>query len=179
MRIIGLDLSLTATGVADSHGAPQLIKPRTKGHERLEQIAGAVDSIVLVGNTMSDTADLVVVEGPSFGSEGSAYHQLAGLWWLITHNLWTARIPYAVVSPQARAKYATGKGNAGKDAVLAAVVRRFPALEVNDNNVADAVVLMAMGCDRAGVPLVDMPAVNREALAKVDWPPLLCLDGAA
>jgi crossover junction endodeoxyribonuclease RuvC len=170
-RVVGLDLSLTATGVAVSDGTPYLIKSRTKGHERLAQIARDIDNAV-AGGYLQDPgrAQLVVVEGPSFGSRGSAYHQLAGLWWLVAHNLWAAGIPYAVVSPTARAKYATGKGNAGKDAVLAAVVRRYPQIEISDNNAADAWVLMAMGCDYLGEPLSEMPAAHREALAKVAWP---------
>lgn len=166
VRVVGLDLSLTATGVADSDGTAGVIKPRIKGHDRLDFINDAIAQHV----TGDPAAGLVLVEGPSFGSQGSAYHQLAGLWWLVVHGLWKAEIPYAVVSPQARAKYATGRGNAGKDAVLASVVRRYPMVEINDNNVADAWVLMAMGLDWLGRPLCSVPAVNREALAKVEWP---------
>ncbi|NUS59160.1 MAG: hypothetical protein HOV66_30530, partial [Streptomycetaceae bacterium] len=67
-------------------------------------------------------------------------------------------------------KYATGKGNAGKDEVLAAVVRRYPDVEVSNNNEADALVLRAMGCDHLGQPLAVVPQTHRAALDKVAWP---------
>jgi crossover junction endodeoxyribonuclease RuvC len=176
-RVVGLDLSLTATGVADNSGAVRIIKTKLTSHDRLRHINDAVLELVCSYHGDGRRADLVVVEGPSYGSQGSSYHQLAGLWWLLTHSLWRAALPYAVVSPQARAKYATGKGNAGKDAVLAAVVRRYPQVEISDNNAADAWVLMAMGCDYLGEPLAEMPAAHREALAKVAWPTAAPPDG--
>lgn len=52
-------------------------------------------------------------------------------------------------------------------------MRRFPDVEINDNNAADAFVLMAMGLDWLGRAPAVMPAVNRTALDAVKWPDLL------
>ncbi len=167
-KVVGLDLSLTSTGVACAwpRGAydTSRIKPgeKLRGHQRLALL---LDRIGLVATDV----DLVVVEGPAFGAKGSAYHQLAGLWWMATHELWKRDVPLAVASPAAVKQYATGRGTAGKDDVLMAVARRFPDFN-GGNDEADALVLAAMGADWFGMPLVTIPAAHRKALDKVEWP---------
>ncbi len=171
MRVTGLDLSLTATGIArvESGDGRELttvdvVKPSMRGHERLDLIVGEVLKAV-------DGADLITVEGPSYGSKGDAAHQIAGLWWLVTHALWEVRsAPVAVITPGALKKYATGKGGAPKDAVLMAVARRFPQVELRDNNGADALVLAAMGARRLGCPIDDLPKTHLAAMDGVPWP---------
>jgi crossover junction endodeoxyribonuclease RuvC len=168
-RIIGLDLSLTSTGIAtaESGGAfVRRVQPKGKtGHDRLEYLRHQV---------MMDAfpADLVVIEGPSYASAArSKYaHEAAGLWWLVAHSLWADRRRVAIVPPASRAKYATGKGNAAKDAVLLAAARRYPHVDIDGNDQADALILAAMGADHLGHPLAPVPATHRAALAAVDWP---------
>lgn len=78
--------------------------------------------------------------------------------------------PIVIITPSQRAKYATGKGNASKDAVLLAVARRYPTVEVTDNNEADALVLAAMIARLAGRPIeTSLPQTHLDALAKVRW----------
>jgi crossover junction endodeoxyribonuclease RuvC len=171
-RIVGIDVSLTSTGLAGPDGIRRIT---SKGHRgdsladrsaRLQYIARVIEPYVY-------GVDLVVIEQPAYNTPGGSTHDRSGLWWLIVDRIHSLDLPAPVVevSPTARAKYATGKGNAGKDAVLAAVVRRYGHLaDIDGNDVADAFVLRAMGMDAAGHPLVEVPAVNREALAKVAWP---------
>lgn len=167
-KVIALDLSLTATGVASSAGWTDTLKPPAKlrGHERMAWLRERI-----LDHTRG--ADLVVVEGPSYGNQGaqrqSGHHERAGLWWLITHALWTAKVPTAVAPPASVKKYATGSGNASKDQVLLAVSRKFPSFE-GDNNSADALVMCALGTDWLGVPMVTMPQAHRVALGGVSWP---------
>lgn len=172
--IIGLDLSLTATGIATMDKASKLdvhtVTTRKTGHERLNHILDTIEDRV---GGYERAWDLVVVEGASYASQGSARWQLAELHGLVKHQLWLQSLPYVLVAPQARAKYATGRGNAGKDEVLLAVDRRYGHLiRVGDNNSADALVLVAMAADHYGQPLATVPQINREALAKVEWPDL-------
>lgn len=175
-RVIGLDLSLSCTGVAGP-GWTDTIKPPSKvrGPERLDWIrARIVDSYLTA-------VDLVVIEGPSYGSQSrgqAGHHERAGLWWLVTHMLWRTGRPYAVVSPAARAKYATGKGIAGKADVVREVTRRFDWFAGGEDE-ADALVLMAMGRDWLGAPLVAVPQTHRAALDKAQWPDMPVLRGAA
>ena len=96
-------------------------------------------------------------------------HQLAGLWWIVTHSLWARRIPFAVVPPTTLKKYATGSGASRKDDVLRECTRRFPWF-TGDNNAADAAWLAAMAADHHGRPMTVVPQRQRDSLAAVQWP---------
>lgn len=169
---IGLDLSLTGTGIASSAGWTRVLRPPVgaRGHTRLAWIRQQVL------DALPAYPALVVVEGPSYGNQGAArqsgHHERAGLWWLVTHTLWKRDIDYAVASPAARAKYATGKGNADKAAVVREVTRRFDWFTGGEDE-ADALVLAAMGADWLGHPIADVPKTHAEALTKVAWPEAL------
>ncbi len=167
MRILGVDPSLTSTGLATVDGGCDSIKTNPRDWpddlQRLRYIAHTI-----LGRAFSANVDVVVMEGLAFASRTGKASDRAGLHWLIRDRL-ERRYPVVIVPPTTRAKYATGKGNAGKDAVLIAVVQRFP-IYVSDNNEADAVVLLAMGLDHYGTPLAAVPAVNRTALQAVTWP---------
>jgi crossover junction endodeoxyribonuclease RuvC len=173
--IVGLDLSLTSTGIVavDEGGgiAQRRLRPKTNGLQRLDYIVSEI--AIHCGGLFAAPPDLVVIEGPAFGAKGAAYHQLAGLWWLIRHKLWTMRLPVAVASPPEVKKYATGKGNAGKDEVLACAVRRFPQVpaDVLNNDIADALWLAAMGARHLGHPIDTVPTAHHTALDKVGSPP--------
>jgi crossover junction endodeoxyribonuclease RuvC len=171
-HITGLDLSLTSTGFAaicgDKVELVTITPGKRTGHERLEYLFDEI-------RIRTFDADLVVIEGPSYGSDYGKAHERAGLWWLVAHVLWGARIPYVVVSPAQVKKYATGYGGgpkSGKDKVLAAVIRRYADVPVDGNDQADALVLAAMAADHYGDPLAAVPQANRAALAAVEWPAL-------
>ena len=176
-QVVGLDLSLTSTGLACNHlGDPHAYVRTIKstGHkgdswtDRLRRLSTLTDRIL---ENIPDGA-LVMLEAPSYGSQTGAQHDRSGLWWLVFDalTLYGGRI-VVPVAPTARAKYACGKGNGGKDAVLAAVVRRYPLIEVEGNDQADAVALMAMGNRLAGKPIDDpMPQANLEPMQKLEIP---------
>jgi Holliday junction resolvasome RuvABC endonuclease subunit len=175
-RVTALDLSLTGTGIchiADSQVRHlETVKTKVTGHQRMQEIGYAI------GRWTGDLINphLVVIEGPSYGSQGgqSGHHERAGLWWITAHRLWRNGVPYAVISPNARAKYATGKGNANKAEVLTAAIKRWGHLvDIGDDNQADALILAAMACDHLESPLAPVPAVNRAALVGVTWPDLM------
>lgn len=170
-HVVGLDLSLTSTGCAwinvvdgAHHVEVERWRPPSRGHLRLDYLMEQV-GLAVAGAT------LVVLEGPSFGSVGAGSHDRAGLWWLVAHHLWTRRLDYAVVPPMSRAMYGAGRGNAAKDDVLAAVIRRYPDVPVAGNDQADALILAAMGVRHLGHPLErELPQVNLRAMDKIVWP---------
>lgn len=162
-RVLGVDLSLTSTGIAGPGWVDRLVPFGLSGLPRLRWLRDAVLDRV------DDGVDLVVVEGLAYSRTTGKAAERAGLWHLVVERL-DLMVPWAQVSPTARAKYATGKGNAPKDAVLAAVVRRFPGVPVSGNDEADALVLAAMGLDHLGCPPVVMPAAHRAVLGGVVWP---------
>ncbi|MEU2013078.1 hypothetical protein [Nocardia sp. NPDC019302] len=173
--VVGLDLSLTSTGIAI---APPRTRPACgtigsagkKGdswatrYRRLGDLAGRIIVAVPEGA-------LVVMEAPSYGSVTGSQHDRSGLWWMVFDLLAGTTRTVLPVEPTVRAKYATGKGNAGKDAVLAAAVRRYADINITGNDTADAVVLMAIGCRLLGAPIDDpMPMANLAALDKLTLP---------
>jgi hypothetical protein len=181
-RVVGLDLSLSATGIASNLGwvhtvasepPPTPRDPRTGKptpatlDQRRERLAAIAVEVI----SMCTSADLVVIEGPSYASSGSGTWDRAGLWWLVVHGLLAQQHTVALVPPSNRMKYATGKGRIAKEAVFAAVIRRYPDVEVSNNNEADAWVLAAMGARSLGHPVEQsLPLAHLEAMDKVTWP---------
>lgn len=170
-RVVGLDLSLTATGIADSDGSVGTIKTKLRGCERLawiaEQVANAIDSAA--DSWVGGAWPLVVIEDYAFSRADAHSHQVGELGGVIRLQLHEAEVPWVAVVPSSLKKYATGKGNANKAAMLQAAWQRL-GYEGTDDNEADALWLRAMGLDALGHPLVALPAVNRAALEKVAWP---------
>jgi DNA polymerase III epsilon subunit-like protein len=165
-RVIGLDLSLTCTGVAGAGWTDHIRPKKLTGHPRL---AFLVDQAV----TFIRGADLVVIEGPSFGGGVKHRHEdLAGLRVMVRHACWRNGVPYALVPPSCRSLYAAGKGNASKPEVLAAVAERYGiqpdgAARFDE---ADAYTLTAMGLHFLGQPLAPVPDHNAGGLTGCQWP---------
>lgn len=177
--VVGLDLSLTSTGYAviDADNTPHVrtgtIVSKGAKDATLRQRSDRSRSLLRKVLDVALRADLVVIEGPSFGqSRQSGTHDRAGLWWLVVDELLHSGLSAEVVEvPPATLKtYATGKGNASKDQVLAAVVRRYIQVDVAGNDDADALVLAAMGARFLGQPIDDMPQTHLRAMEKVAWP---------
>lgn len=180
MQITGLDLSLTATGIArlaiadeEHHRDDWILEAVTvtsTGHrsdtyaqraERLEQLKATIV------REATDT-DLVVIEGPSYGSAGSGTWDRAGLWWLVVGWL-TGTVPVAIVPPTTLKTFAAGKGTASKEAMAVALYKRTLEECGNDNEV-DAAWLAFAGAQWAGRGVVDLPEAQGKALEKAQWP---------
>ena len=175
MKILALDLSLTATGFAttypvfndadrvqrDVHSGT--IEPRRmSGMPRLRYIRDLVLSL-------ARDADVVVLEGYAFGVQRQAGARAIGeLGGVVRLALFEAERPVAEVPPASLKLFACGAGNAAKDAMLASAIRQL-GYEGHDHNVSDALFLLAMGRCAYGL---DVPsnAHQRRALEKIQWP---------
>jgi crossover junction endodeoxyribonuclease RuvC len=171
MMVVGLDLALIRTGVAvvNIGQGPTTCtcfhfdSTPVRGHERLQKIQTAVWE-------ETEQADLVVMEGLAYAAPDSR-RALAGAWWLVQHMLWAEGKPVAVVPPATLKQYATGRGNAKKPEVMAAVnSEAFPYFRTRDDNAADAAVLAAMGARAKGQPVDRVPVAQQAALLKSEWP---------
>jgi Holliday junction resolvasome RuvABC endonuclease subunit len=170
---VGLDLSLTSTGVAVIPGDQiRVVRvtskpvPKATSDDTAFRLDGIVDGIL--AHIPASDATFVAVEGPSFGSSGSAAHVLGGLWWMVRHALRVEGLDVVIVPPSVVKKYATGKGNAPKDQVLAAVIRRYPDVNVTGNDEADALVLAAIRARHTGHPIEEtLPVAQASAAEKV------------
>lgn len=165
MKFCALDLSLTATGVATSEGVVTTLRSPAKGAERLDQVQRETLRIC-------QGADLVVIEGYSFGSKFSRGHAAGELGGVVRLGLHRAHVPFAVVPPASLKMYATGKGNARKEEMLQAAFQRLGYTGA-ENDEADASWLLQMALayyrqDGA----VDVPQKHQKALRKIDWPDL-------
>lgn len=173
MNTIGLDLSLTATGLANSNGETQLIGragvTRMPMRDRIRALKELRSDIVYWISVRMP--DLVAIELPTFSTSATGSIERHYLYLDVIDGLLMRSIPVAEVASSSRIKYATGKGVGGKNAVVDAVARRLPMFETGGNdNECDAAILCAMAADHLGEPLAVMPVLHREALAKVRWP---------
>lgn len=163
-RVLGLDLSITATGMCHPDGTTTTISTNAKdGDRRLVTIADRVLRAVMAG------VALAVIEGPVVRSSaavtiGMVHGAVRGL--LIRHG-----VPYVVVAPATLKAYATGRGNADKTAMAMAAYKRA-GREFADDNQVDAAWLRWAALDWYGQPEFDLPKAQRDRLDKVTWPDL-------
>lgn len=167
MNILALDLSLTSTGWARYAGGAfeqGLLEPNgRRGYDRLGWIRAEVLGLAA-------GADLVVIEGYSYGSKGRAILDQAELGAVVRMALRDLGYTWVEVPPAVLKKYATGRGNAGKEEVLVEAVRRLGYGGAR-NDEADALWLLEMALDHYGLRSESrVPKAQREALFKVQWP---------
>lgn len=177
--VIGLDIALVTSGVAGPGWADHFRTGDRRGETRLLRI---VESAA----TFYRNADFAVIEGASFGSALQTGHdEMAAARWMIRCDLHRRGIPFAVVPPDSRTIYATGRAR-HKDAQtghkltakqVKGLVRTEASLRYGVEftgtaryDEADAYVLMAMGMDWLGYPLAEVPKTHARALKGVAWP---------
>ncbi|UVK63772.1 RuvC-like resolvase [Gordonia phage PullumCavea] len=184
--VIGLDLSLTSTGIATLTYDP------TNGDHtvQLQTITSSP-----TGKTLTDRetrltrlrqtivgacrgADLVCVEGPSFGSNNSGTWDRGGLWWLVVTGLARLDVPSVEVPPATVKKFACDKGNGGKADVAAGITRLWPNEYPHGDDQMDALTLasiaLVLSVPRVTADTIGMPfrvlERHRQAIAKVLLP---------
>ena len=163
--VVGLDLSLTSTGV--SFGSSQYtIVSNSVGVERLNDISRHVAEL-FVGLEFP----VAVIEGYSFGSRNSQSHSIGELGGVVKLTLFGLGVPFVVVPPTVRAKFATGKGNASKSEVVSAVSARTGIVWSGKgaDDKCDAWVLEEIGLFHFGRARFVWPQSHVEALEKVDF----------
>lgn len=180
MKVVGLDLSLTSTGVAvaTQDGAiTDRITTKPTPNATLRDRVARLGMMASLTCDHAKGADLIVIEQPAYSRTGGSTHDRSGLWWLVVGKL-SGLYPVVEVAPTCRSRYATGRGNASKDDVLSAVIRRYPHVDVNGNDEADALILAAMGARHLGHPLERpglkpmhaLPTPHLKAMDAVHWP---------
>jgi Holliday junction resolvasome RuvABC endonuclease subunit len=166
MNIIGLDLSLTATGVALPNGTTVTINgPAELGDQRLYNLAATLHSMMEPYGRI----DLAVLEDLPIHGRGAG---LTGMVQGVTRLLLIQeQIPYALAAAASLKKYATGNGGASKADMRMALYQRA-GHDIHDDNQVDAWWLRHAGMDWYGTPEITMPAVQRAGLTKIRWPDL-------
>lgn len=172
MQIMGLDLSITRTGVALPDRTTLAVVPpkQVTGDDRLEYFA---DHIGLAARTAR--VDLVVIEGLGGLYKGEAARTMPMMHGAIRLELKRHRLPYMLLSPSSLKKFATGNGGADKTAMALAALKRL-GREYRTNDECDADWLRVAGrtvyglgeygsgYGEAGGRLLSLPQAHLEAL---------------
>jgi len=181
---VGLDLSLTSTGVAIGDDTLTIDGSALRGVRRLVYIRDRIAEI-LTNHPLDPEhpAPLVaIIEGYSFASRNSHAHALGELGGVVRVLLHELSIPVIEVPPTSRAKFATGKGNAGKSEVVSSISARTGRLWLGPGNEdrCDAWILQEMAFTYMGCPRHNWPATHLVALDKIDWDlmPMPATEGA-
>lgn len=189
MRILGIDSSLTATGLArfdvSNHGlrgegnttvfhsdlavatvgAPKPGKDKSKVAltRRVKRLLEGIDPAF-------EGVDAVGIEGLAYSAGNANAWMLAYVWGRVIELAGDHGLPVTVVATSARAKFAVGKGSGpgtDKDHVLAAAIKAFPGADVSSNNEADAAWVGAAVCHQVGMPVLPVTKYRLEVLEKL------------
>lgn len=163
--VVGLDLSMTATGIAHGTGYGETVVSNpaaSLGDQRLWVHAIAIRSI-------ARGAALAVIEDVP-PAQAQAIKVLSMVHGAARVALLSIRVPYALIPPSTLKLYATGRGNASKDDMAEAAARRAGGIKFRTSDECDAWWLRAAGLWRLGYPIVTVPAEQCAALVKVRWP---------
>lgn len=165
-RVLGLDLSLTSTGVARTDGTTYRIKTRAAdGDRRLVVIRDRIRA-----ELEQLPPDLAVVEDLPRHAMGAGI--TAMVHGIVRAELVEAGVPYALVVAATLKSYACDHGRAEK-AQMAAAAYLAAGIRFDDDkggDRCDAWWLRAAGLDHLGVPEVVLPQAQRDRLLKVRWP---------
>lgn len=198
MRVVGLDISTTSTGIAviglggrttarvsrvrtSPAETPEGVRPSLQQrHERFMEIEAGVIA-ALSRDAGLGPISLVVVEGPSYLSTGFAQHDISGNWHRVVRAVLAWGLPVAEVSPGQVKLYATGSGathgknKVTKQHVINAVRGNYPSAiseQAKQTDKADALILAAIGCRRLGHPIEVSPLSEKQVGVVHDlrWP---------
>lgn len=170
-KIIGLDLSLTSTGVAKLDvlsGGCDLASISTEHVTSTFRGVRRLARLYTILEVRCAGAELVVIEGYSMGSRNSQSFSIGELGGVIRLMLYGANIPTVVLPPTSLKKFATGSGIAQKPAMVLALFKKW-GIERTQDDEADAALLAIAGAyllDKPGLP--PLTALQRDALTKAE-----------
>jgi Holliday junction resolvasome RuvABC endonuclease subunit len=167
-RIIGLDLSIAGTGIADMDGVTSTLKLKAAlGDQRLDIIARAVNVATMAAFPWR--AELAVIEDLPTHAHGAGITGMVH--GAVRTELIRLGVRYVTVPPASLKKFATGKGNSDKVGMALAALKRLGA-EFADDNQCDAAWLRVMGLAAYGRCPVELPQAQTAALSVIEWPQL-------
>ena len=175
---VGLDLSLTSTGIGiiDLNSGTAYTRAVRSSGKKTDTLAMQVARIQdLTDNIVDSVAvcdpELVVVESAAFSTrKDSSAHRRAGLWWSVVGELHIQGFTVVTLSPSELKKFATGKGNASKDAMVARAVSTWgeEVLGTQFNDTSDALFLATAGAFALGETVeLSAPAYRKQIASQL------------
>ena len=176
--VVGLDLSLTSTGIGivDLDSGTAYTRAVRSSGKKTDTLAMQVARIQDLTDNIVDSVtvcdpELVVVESAAFSTrKDSSAHRRAGLWWSVVGDLHTQGFTVVTLSPSELKKFATGKGNASKDAMVARAVSTWgeEVLGTQFNDTADALFLATAGAFALGETVeLSAPAYRKQIASQL------------
>lgn len=163
IRAIGLDLSISASGVALADGTCRTFRPTVGTDQPARRLHELVERIA----TWLRQADVAVIEGYNPGGhQGFTMVRLAELGGAIRVLLHERNIPYVEIAPKSLKLFAAGTGDAKKEQMIT-VAQACGATVANDNE-ADAWLLRLAALQRYE-PRWEWPQLTR-SIAALPWP---------
>lgn len=174
MIAVGIDPSLSCTGVAVIDTTTGKIIARrvvteSQGKTLLGKRRRIRQAVARTLNVIPARVDLTAIEVPNSRSQFGAQNERMALYWFLVDQMF-ARGPVVEIAPATRAVLASGNGRASKEAVTSAMRAAFPAVQVTDDNVADALSLAAAAAARLGHPQYPYDAHQSKSFANIAWP---------
>ena len=142
--VVGIDPSLTGTSYCSIMGGEVVAYGTidTGKLEGMERLRALKERLTAVLSTLKP--DLICIEGYSFGSKGRGVYGIAEWGGVMRMLLEEHLYDWIEIPPSTLKKFATGKGTAPKETVIAHVYKRWGRMCAN-NNEADAFVLAKIG----------------------------------
>lgn len=168
MTVFGVDFSLTSTGLAMWDGerwdrATIKTTPRDSSHGAFLDRVDDISARILTWTDLHD-GDVVCMEGPALHAKSSQLDRMFGGWWMVYRAITEHHGEPFVIPPSTLKQIATGKANAGKDAMVIQAVRRVPAALVENNDEVDAVWLAVAGAHIADLNPLPLPKEHLKSL---------------
>lgn len=175
---VGIDLSLTSTGIAalsldSGEMFTHVIRSTGTKKDRLPEHLTRLDDLVsqIVESVRQVDPAAVAIESATFvTAQDSSSHRRAGLWWSVSAAL-AADYPLVEMAPTSVKKFATGNGRSDKLAVALAVAKQWGDDVLPDARAdrADAAALAAAVSYRLGTPSMPQTAYRDQVIARVNW----------
>ncbi len=176
-NVMGLDLSLTASGVV-------VLSPEAKVlHTRVVSTPfNDVERLDAITRQIADLAErydvnLAAIEGYAFGAKASMRESIGELGGCVKLALHRAGVSIVSIAPTVVKKFATGKGTSPKEDLKLAVYKRW-GLEFQTTHETDAFLLAMLGWlipengprVSGAAETRNLVAYEKEALAKIPRP---------
>lgn len=171
---VGLDLSLTASGICLPDGRTGLVGKagitNMAVREQMDVIKALAAAIIDQVLPHVDYDGVVVVEALDMGQSYGGQIERTVLWWEVVDTLHQRGLRVATPTSGQVKKYATGNGNAKKGTVIEAVTRQWPHLQHGGNdNRADAAAMYALGMALLGRPLSTLPKTHTSVVPAIRY----------
>lgn len=148
MNILGIDPSLTATGLylreTESWTAPECTLISPKNLRDMERLCFIRDFLLgFINKNRGFPLDLAVIEGYAMGAKTHT-HDLGEAGAMLKTAIYEAGIDLLIVPPATLKKFITGSGNGKKQVMMVEALSRYH-VKITDDNICDAFCLTHFG----------------------------------